>query len=187
VLEGNVSSLPEYAIPALPVGSVAGIVTNNAGVPIANATVTALLAQKTYTTGSNGRYSIDNLRTGPEFISVAASAHFPERLSVTITQGGIFPADFALISGVPGPPIPAPVTVEGLVFANGAPAVGAHVWAWNSNREAFTDNNGRYRLNFPEGNFLILAELGSQRGGTELNVPANQTTMTAPDITLVQR
>jgi hypothetical protein len=73
VVEGNVSTLPEYAIPALPVGSVAGIITDYTGAGIPNATVTALLSQKTASTGSNGRFSIDNLRTGQEFLDVRAS------------------------------------------------------------------------------------------------------------------
>ena len=185
-VEGNVSSLPEYAIPPTPIllGSVSGTITNNLGAPVANALVIAHFAGQSATTGSNGVYTLGNLPAGPEFITVEASAHLPVNRTVQISQGGSVIENFVITQAVPTAPVDGPATLEGWVLINGAPAVGAEVWILQRNQRTITDNNGYYRFDTRSGTVAILARLGNKRGTAQLSIPRDKTTL-APDIFLL--
>lgn len=192
VVEGNVNSLPEYAVPPTPLplfGSVAGTITDSLGNPVSNVTVSALVAEKTFTTGTNGKYSFGDLPAGTEFISVSAAAFASVSRSVNVSPGSVFTADFVVVPDLPATGTPTPSTqavVEGVVLINGAPAAGANVWVLDRTLQATTDSNGRYAFFLGQGSFRILAQLGNARGGVEVFLPADQTTR-APDIILLPR
>jgi uncharacterized protein YgiM (DUF1202 family) len=190
VVEGDISSLPEYAIPPTPlppVGSVAGTITNNVGDPLSNVKVTAQLAGRTFTTSSDGKYSFDNLATGPEYITVETSDYNPEFRSVNVAKGTPVTQDFVLVSFVPSGSL---AKVQGRVLLNSNPAVGADVWVWGASAQGITDNSGRYLMDLQSGSYLILARLGNSRGGVEVSIPFDRTkvtTVTSPDIILLSR
>jgi hypothetical protein len=188
VVEGNVNSLPEYPIPATPippVGTVAGLITNSGGGPLANVLVSAVRAGQTFITGTDGRYSFPNLPTGQEFIQVSASGFAGDSRSVNILKSSVVTADFVLFPAFQFTPTLPPATqVEGHVVMNGAPAAGAIVWIGNTSIRTIADNHGYYRLAVDPGNYAIVAQLGNTLGVVPVSAPANQMT-TALDIVLV--
>jgi hypothetical protein len=189
VLEGNLSALPEYAIPdppLAPVGSITGVVTDYAGTGIPGATVTAIFAEKSVQSGPQGQYTIDNLVPGPEHVSVRAPFYMMDKHQVTISQGRAWTENFVMISGIPGPPGPT-VQVQGRVLLNGAPVAGASVSTWYTRAQAVTDINGWYTIDLLRVGDLIIARLGNTSGGVEVTPPENQTTPIMPDIILVAR
>lgn len=186
IVEGNVSTLPEYAIPPTPIllGSVTGTITGNQGELVANAVVTAHFAGKSVTTGSDGRYRLDSLPAGPEFITVDAATYLPANRTVQISQGGSVTENFVITRALTPAPGDGPATLEGWVLTNGAPAVGAEVWILQRNQRTVTDNNGYYRFDTRSGTVVILARLGNRRGSVQVTVPPDKTTL-APDIFLL--
>lgn len=195
-VEGNVNSLPEYAIPPTPLprfGSIVGTVRDSLGNPVPNASVSALVAKKSFTTGSNGTFLFQDLRAGTEFISVSAPSFEAASRSVNVSPGSTSTADIVMVpvgpTGTPPPPSPTPpaqAIVQGVVMINGLPAVGATVSILGTPIQTFTDNYGRYGFSLSPGSYRILAELGNARGAIELSLPENQTT-TAPNIILSPR
>jgi hypothetical protein len=186
IVEGNVSTLPEYAIPPTPIllGSVSGTITGDTGQPVANAVVTAHFAGRSVTTGSNGSYTLGNLPAGPEFITVEAAAYLSTNRSVQISQGSSVTENFVITQAVPSAPVDGPATLEGWVLISGAPAVGAEVWISQRNQRTVTDNNGYYRFDTRSGTVVILARLGNKRGSVQVSIPPDKTTL-APDIFLL--
>jgi hypothetical protein len=169
--------------PAL--GSVTGIITDQlTGKILSNVLVTAYISGLTSTTNTDGSYYIGDLPAGKEFITVGEASHEEAFQSVNISAGNTSTANFAI-----GPTywVLNKHVLEGRVLLNSSPVAGARVWICSQNGSDTTDNNGQYHIEFNTGassnSFLILVELGDARGGTEVNLSAEQIT-TAPDIIL---
>jgi hypothetical protein len=78
-------------------GSLDGIVTDTNLVPLANATVSVIGTEIQVVTGSNGRFRILDLASGPHYVLVRHVSFEPSTSSITIATGDTVRASFALM------------------------------------------------------------------------------------------
>jgi hypothetical protein len=114
-------------------------VTAAGGAPIAAFTVRVGERATSFASG-DGRYRIENLEPGAHTVEIVADDHAPAELRVDVPPGGVADGSATLPTGA---------TVEGRVRdADGAPVPGASVsmFSGGGDDEAFTDADGRFRL-----------------------------------------
>ncbi|MBV8755957.1 MAG: carboxypeptidase regulatory-like domain-containing protein [Deltaproteobacteria bacterium] len=95
VTAGGAISVPQIQLePSLPPGQVKGVVRNQAGKPIANATITASPGDKTTTTGPDGTFALD-LQPG-QYKVTAKIGGSTQELDVTVDPNGVALKEFVL-------------------------------------------------------------------------------------------
>ena len=89
-------SVANFALTAIPTGSVAGTVTNaGTGSPVSGASVSLDTGEST-TTALDGTYTISGVAIGGNTVSVSAAGYASDSQGVTVIDGGTATADFAL-------------------------------------------------------------------------------------------
>ncbi|MWC31119.1 beta strand repeat-containing protein [Paenibacillus sp. MMS18-CY102] len=145
-------------------GSLSGVITDNAGNPIAGAVITLSLnvvggglIVTRYVSQTNGSYLIENLFPAPYLITVSAVPYQSAFQSVTIPSGGSGVANFSLL--------PDPGTLNGTVVDQlGNPVAGASVLIKNATGSGvtistiFSDMNGHFETSaLAPGSYTVLA------------------------------
>jgi len=169
------------ATPRGALGALNGRVSANDGSPLAGATVSVSgPMSRSATTAADGSYSFGRLMVGDYTISVSKFGFLTATGSATIAQDQTTTRDFTLEQAPSA-------TLSGVVrLTNGDPAPGATLQVSGTPVSTVADDQGRYQLTLPYGNYKIeVAHSNRCATGTSVNV--SLTGDTQQDVTLPLR
>ena len=158
-------------------GTLTGLVTNPAGSPLLDASVS--VGSATVTTDTTGTYTIPNLPAGTVTVMASLTGYKSGSTTATITAGNTTTANTIVLT-----PINLGNVAGTVISSAGGAITGATVRSQGVS--AVTDSGGNYTLNnLPAGPATVTATAtGFQTGSVNVTVTSG-TTVTAPAITLV--
>lgn len=141
------------------IGQVTGRVLGPNGQPAAGAFVTVLttgIGSDSVPTGSDGRFTIDAVPTGPTEVTAVLGTAFASK-PITVVPGVTDIGDLPLVDDPNPTPPGVPVTIQGTItLSDGTSAAGLSVVLTRNNVQyeiAVTDANGYYSFYVPVGDY----------------------------------
>lgn len=145
-------------------GTVAGIVHEPDGTPVADAEVQLARSGRTARTASNGQFIMDSVPAGPEELVVRRLGYLPARAVIRVEADSAVMLSIALVGDAQAL---AEVRILGrrqnllrgtVLDANDQPVPGAQVSLVGTDLDAVTDSTGRFIFReLPTGQFLLQA------------------------------
>ncbi|HEX5598741.1 MAG TPA: S8 family serine peptidase [Micromonosporaceae bacterium] len=167
------------ATPRGALGAVGGQVTSG-GAALAGATVAAAgPMNRTVTTATDGSYALDRLMVGDYTITVSKFGYITATASVTIVEDQTATRDITIEQAPSG-------MLSGTVRTSAGPAAGAKVTVLNTPLAVTTNEQGRYTVTIPQGNYEVRAEHAYRCAGT-VTEEVSVTGDTTLDISLPDR
>lgn len=174
----NVTLVKPAVAPTAPPRSIAGVVVDETGKPVAGAVVTIRGTQQSATTVADGSFTLNDVAAGEITLEIVAGGI--NTSSVVAADKAVAVVQLGGAGGAPPPPKTRSVTGKVVDPVTGEPVIAAEVTVKPRGEVLFTDDQGNFTVaNVPEGP-LTLEVSGPERQTRIIDVPADQTSVNIP-------
>lgn len=134
-------------------GTISGVVKSN-DVPVVGATVTAVDANVSFTTGGDGAFSLAKVGPGPVTVRVTAAEYKDAEEIAQVQPGGTATVDFVLLAKSAS----TKATFRGLVRSKSGEPVKATVRIVELKQKLAVKPDGRFTAEVPSGKYTLIIE-----------------------------
>ncbi|MFQ3549267.1 MAG: carboxypeptidase-like regulatory domain-containing protein [Armatimonadota bacterium] len=161
-------------------GYIAGVVLNDANMPVSGATVSTNTGEYSTTTDVNGEYILANIQPGTYSVTASRTGHISDtKTDIVVVSDEVSTADFTLVRLLG--------SISGNVSsALGGNIIGATITANPGGYSTTTNSSGNYTLdNIPVGNYNVTASVSDHQTNTLSGIVVNESQTTTANFILL--